>query len=291
MALSVQLATASASHVASEADTTTVETGEAVARSVVRSVQPGASSITPGRASADLASSVELTPADEGPTVASTAPSVTEQPGDFNSIIVAGVLPNFAAEDASFGALTAPGSTSVPAWSGPSANGGAGARPANDGPSDVKVGPDGTLLTTDGTTTRPDITVAARFRLTVGSDIPEMGTRSSGDGEITESNEVEEPTTPPRCADLLTEFLPFNRATLEDAIDRFLAPLEDLGTELVNWSPSTGLLPAATLAATAALAMEAVRPRIRSGQAVGEETDEDFARFPGYPKAWRLGES
>jgi hypothetical protein len=78
---------------------------------------------------------------------------------------------------------------------------------------------------------------------------------------------------------------------LEDAIDHFLAPLEDLGTELANWSPPTGLLPAATLVATAALATEAVRQRIRGGEAVGEEADEDFARFPGYPKAWRLGES
>jgi hypothetical protein len=37
--------------------------------------------------------------------------------------------------------------------------------------------------------------------------------------------------------------------------------------------------------------MEAVRQRIRSGQSVGEEADDDFARFPGYPKAWRFGES
>jgi hypothetical protein len=109
-------------------------------------------------------------------------------------------------------------------------------------------------------------------------------------GEMIEARELEGPTPPPRCAELLTEFLPSGRAMLEDAIDHFLAPLEDLGAELANGSPSAGMIPAATLAA-AALAMAAVRQRIRGGQAVGEEADEDFARFPGHPKAWRLGET
>jgi hypothetical protein len=290
VALSVQRATSSASHEASEADTATGDAGEAVARAVAMSSQPGASTVTPGRASAGLASSVEQTPADEGATGAGADPSVGEQPRDVSSMIGAGALPSVAAEDASFGASTAPGSAAVPAGSGPTANVGAGARTANDGPSGVRVGPDGTLLTTDGTATGPDIALAAGVRSTLGSDVPEMGTRSSADGEIIQPRDVEEPTPLPRSADMLSEFLPFHRAMLEDAIDHFLAPLEDLGTELVNWSPATGLLPAATLVATAALATEAVRQRIRGGQAVGEEAEEDFARFPGYPNAWSLGE-
>jgi hypothetical protein len=290
-ALSVQPATSSASQVASEADTESGDAREAVSRAVAMFAQPGASSVTPGRASVGLSSSVEQTPADEGATGVGADPSVAEQPGAVGSTISAVAPPGVAAQDAGFGASTSPGPGPVPAWSGPTAYVGAGARPANDGPSGVRAGPDGTLLTTDGTATGPAIAVAARVRMTAGSDIPEMGTRSSADGEIIGPRDVQEPTPPPRCADLLTEFLPFDRAVLEDAIDHFLAPLEDLGTELVNWSPSAGLLPAATLVATAALAMEAVRQRIRGGQAVGEEADEDFARFPGYPKAWRLGES
>ena len=66
---------------------------------------------------------------------------------------------------------------------------------------------------------------------------------------------------PPACADLLTEFLPFGRAALEDAIDGFLAPFEGLGSELVHWRSPVSLVPAATVVAAAALTWDVARRR------------------------------
>ena len=66
------------------------------------------------------------------------------------------------------------------------------------------------------------------------SDVPQGEPRS--DGAMARGPKdrrvQDEPAPFPRGSDLLTEFLPFDRATLEDAIDRFLAPLEELGSEL-----------------------------------------------------------
>jgi hypothetical protein len=102
---------------------------------------------------------------------------------------------------------------------------------------------------------------------------------------------AEEPAPAPRSSDLLTDFLPFDRASLEQAIDRFLDRFEVLGTELTDGSSPPGLLPAAAVVATAALATEVVRRRSRSGQAGTEEGADDPVRFPGYPHAWSYGEA
>jgi hypothetical protein len=110
-------------------------------------------------------------------------------------------------------------------------------------------------------------------------------------GVAAQPRPVEEPAPPPRCADLLTEFLPFGRAALEDAIDGFLAPLDRLGSELAQSQSPVNLISAATIVVTAALAWEAVRRRARSATPAREERDEHFARFPGYPTAWSLGDS
>jgi hypothetical protein len=301
-AASVRPATSAASHVASEADTAAGDAGEAGARGAAMPTQPGASSLAPGRTSAVSSSAVEQTPADEGPTPieqtpadegatgAGAGPSVAAQPGDVNLAVGAGVLPSVAAEDVAFFASTAAGPGSLAAWP-TTANVGAGAPPASDVQSGINAGPIGTLQTTEGTATGPVIAAAARVRLTVGWDVSEMAMRQGTNGEMIEAREIEGPIPPPRCAELLTEFLPAGRAMLEDAIDHFLAPLEDLGAELANGPPSARMIPAATLAAAAALAMAAVQQRMRGSQAVGDEADEDFARLPGHPEAWRLRES
>ncbi len=44
------------------------------------------------------------------------------------------------------------------------------------------------------------------------------------------------------ASDLLTDFKPYDRGTLEDAIDRFLAQFDDLGTELSRACGPTDLL-------------------------------------------------
>ena len=166
--------------------------------------------------------------------------------------------------------------------------------PATSRASDVRSAgyseTDGSLLATLDAESRP---VAPAPGLTAPSCILAVGpieTPSEGNAAIGESDPVEEPPPAPRSSDLLTEFLPFDRASLEDAIDRFLAPLEDLGGELANWSSPTSLLPAATVVATAALASEVLRRRYR------RDDGEDARRGPRpispvIPTAWSLGES
>jgi hypothetical protein len=151
---------------------------------------------------------------------------------------------------------------------------------------------------TDGSLLAPE--AAASLQVTAGLclasvppnlDVREMGTQPEADGETAGHKAVEEPAPAPQSSDLLTDFLPFNRVSLEDAIDRFLGQFEVLNGELTDWSSPTGLLPAAAVVATAALAAEVVRRRSRSAEAGAEDGEEDFARFAGFPHAWSLGES
>jgi hypothetical protein len=100
----------------------------------------------------------------------------------------------------------------------------------------------------------------------------------------------------PRNSDLLTDFLPFDRSSLEEAIDRFLDSFEGLGAELAEWPSLAGLVPAATAIVLASLASTAARrggPAGRgAGRRAGEEgEDPDLLRFPGHPGLWGLGES
>ena len=127
--------------------------------------------------------------------------------------------------------------------------------------------------------------------MTAGLDVTADRTRSGGGSENIEAGAGAAPRPSLQYADLLTEFLPFDRATLEHAIDTFLEPLEDLGSEWASGSPSTSLIPTATLVVTTALAAEVVRRRVLGGRRTVVEGDEDLGRFPGYASAWGLGES
>jgi hypothetical protein len=160
-----------------------------------------------------------------------------------------------------------------------------------------EIGPDRSLLANAELTAIPIATALGHSATprAVANMADEPGSAIDSDGGVAgvaaAPRPVEEPAPPPRCADLLTEFLPFGRAALEDAIDGFLAPLDRLGSELAQSQSPVRLISAATVIATAALAWEAVRRRARSGATAREERDEEFARFPGYPAGWSLGES
>jgi hypothetical protein len=127
--------------------------------------------------------------------------------------------------------------------------------------------------------------------MTAGLDVSVESTRSRGESEIIEAGEGDEPRPSFQYADLLTEFLPFDRATLEHAIDTFLEPLADLGSEWASGPPSTSLIATATLVVTTSLAAAIVRRRVLGGQRTVVEGDEDVGRLAGYASAWGLGES
>jgi hypothetical protein len=101
--------------------------------------------------------------------------------------------------------------------------------------------------------------------------------------------------TPPRYSDLLVEFLPFDRSSLENAIDRFLEGFETLGTELSDMSEPAGLVPAlvgtALTAVAAGFTLRQLLARHEDRRSSAEEAEDDLAGFAGFPKSWRLEEA
>lgn len=107
-------------------------------------------------------------------------------------------------------------------------------------------------------------------------------------------DDTDEPPSPrPMAADLITEFLPLDRAALDAAIDHFSAPLEELGTNLAGWAPRWDAVSGTTLVLATALAIEVARRRLRDGGEPdpSESPEDELARFPGHPSTWGLGES
>jgi hypothetical protein len=100
-------------------------------------------------------------------------------------------------------------------------------------------------------------------------------------------------TPSPRGSELLTDFLPFNRSSLAEAIDRFLVEFEGLGAELADWRSSTGVFPALAAVTIAAVASDVVCRRSHGGrrEAVEEEHNECFARSPSFPGGWSFAET
>jgi hypothetical protein len=276
---------------------TAISEGDAVSGES-RDISLGASSIQQAfvNAAARQPTSVDPTPWDEGAAGATAeAPSI-EQSGGGGALIVASAGPVGVA--ASTSAVTSAG-PSMGAAPAPGAAATVGASVMRGGDTSIvgEIGPDRSLLANIDATRLPTQTTPghpASFRaldppahdLTSAAAEGDGGAPAVGD----EPRPVGEPA-PSHCADLLTEFLPFSRASLEDAVDRFLAPFDGLGSELVHWQSSASLIPAATAIAAALLAREVVRRRARAGTEAREERQEEFARFPGYPVSWGFAES
>jgi hypothetical protein len=72
----------------------------------------------------------------------------------------------------------------------------------------------------------------------------ELPTRGSARGESTSAGDRTDGdgAQAPHRSDLLTDFLPYDRAALEQAIDRFLARCDDLGAELARANGPADLL-------------------------------------------------
>jgi hypothetical protein len=95
-----------------------------------------------------------------------------------------------------------------------------------------------------------------------------------------------------RAADLLASFSPFDRGSLEQAVDRFLGRIGDLDAELSQLGETPSLIPGLVAAAVAISVAETMRRRFR-GTWDEEAAPLDAAGFPcmpGHPHVWAMEE-
>jgi hypothetical protein len=134
------------------------------------------------------------------------------------------------------------------------------------------------LVMTDVSTTKAD---AHR-----GGDVP--GTLLD---PIADGNQEELPM--PHAAGLITNVIPFNRTSLEQAVDQFFDRLEDLGMgQLVDQGP-TRMIPLSLAVLTAVTAVELARRRLRPRTGEWKATrrqdplrSEELRGFPELPGSW-----
>src|SRR5271166_1226905 len=249
---------------------------------------------TPGDEATNLSSGTssssqaELTPADEGVGAASASGSVPDALISRALSAGAGVAPS-GADSTGAGAGSA-GLAAAPNI----AVGLAIARPAFDSPLEHAPQTEGLYLS-PARAAVSHATIAANPALTGevlgGWEAGALPETESLDME-TGAGDVEMPSL--RYSDLLTEFLPFDRSFVENAIDRFLDRFESLGGELTDLRETTNLVPAVAATALTALAVEVAlrrwRARDEANGAPAEDVEEELARFAGFPNLWSLGE-
>jgi hypothetical protein len=97
----------------------------------------------------------------------------------------------------------------------------------------------------------------------------------------------------PQAAGLIASAVPFDQATLENAVDRFFDQLEELGMgQLVEQGP-TRVIPLSLAVLGTATALEVARRRLRSSHGEGKATEtqnplgsEELLGFPELPGSW-----
>jgi hypothetical protein len=96
-------------------------------------------------------------------------------------------------------------------------------------------------------------------------------------------------TQTPREADLAAHFLPFDRATLEKAVDQFLEKFEGLANELAHLHAPANLLPIVGAVAMTAIASGLVvhQRRLRR-RTTDAPFGDDEAGVPDLPNSWSL---
>jgi len=106
-------------------------------------------------------------------------------------------------------------------------------------------------------------------------------------------SKVRDEVAPPQGAGPLTDVLPFERAPLEEAIDRFFDHIEDLAAAPLGWHDPTMTIPPALALPVAAMVLEMARRWLRraSGDAPeGRDSDgaPGFPAFPELPGPWSM---
>ena len=96
----------------------------------------------------------------------------------------------------------------------------------------------------------------------------------------------------PHLADMILNFLPFDRSTLDEAIDQFLDPFDGMVSSMPTLRGPLGLVTASLAVAVTVLAAEAAI-RIRRSKDEGFDADavEGLVAFPGLPRLRRWSRS
>ena len=103
---------------------------------------------------------------------------------------------------------------------------------------------------------------------------------------------IAEAATPlARASELFASFSPFDRASVEQALDQFLERLGDVDVELMRLGESTNLGPWVMTSAALLSVAEIVRRRVREQgrlrhASVDEEEDPSLLGLPGLPGRW-----
>ena len=97
----------------------------------------------------------------------------------------------------------------------------------------------------------------------------------------------------PHAAGLISEVIPFDRASLEAAVDQFFDQLEDLGVGQLTEPGSLRVLPLSLTVIGAVAGAEITRRRLRAKGGRGHDTrrrdplgSEDLLGFPELPGSW-----
>ncbi len=268
--------------------TAVVNRGSGIGSSSAAQQAPGDEATTNLSSGTSSSRQAELTPADEGVSAASASGSVPDALISRALSAGAGVAPS-GADSTGAGAGSA-GLAAAPNI----AVGLAIARPAFDSPLEHAPQTEGLYLS-PARAAVSHATIAANPALTgevlggwEAGALPETESLDMGTG----AGDVEMPSL--RYSDLLTEFLPFDRSFVENAIDRFLDRFESLGAELTDLRETTNLVPAVAATALTTLAVEVAlrrwRARDEANGAPAEDAEEELARFAGFPNLWSLGE-
>ena len=268
--------------------TAVVNRGSGIGSSSAAEQTPGDEATTNLSSGTSSSSQAELTPADEGVSAASAHGSVPDALISTALSAGAGVAPS-GADSTGAGAGSA-GLAAAPNI----AVGLAIARPAFDSLLEHAPQTEGLYLS-PARAAVSHATIAANPALTgevlggwEAGALPETESLNMETG----AGDVEMPSL--RCSDLLTEFLPFDRSFVENAIDRFLDRFESLGGELTDLRETTSLVPAVAATALTTLAVEVAlrrwRARDEANGAPAEDAEEELARFAGFPNLWSLGE-
>jgi hypothetical protein len=136
-----------------------------------------------------------------------------------------------------------------------------------------------------------------------GEGVPGSGGRGKGAGAearagtaVRESTLVELEVPAPQRSDLITDFRPFDRAAVEQAIDRFLQQFEDLGVGLSRFQGPTDVLVELLAVAVALTAWKVVpkmlgRSREEDAELVAVDVATSLDGISGLPGSWSPEES
>jgi hypothetical protein len=133
-------------------------------------------------------------------------------------------------------------------------------------------------------TTKAPTDLPAPAETPIGSgELTRVAELPSGSGSPSEGGSVETVELPePDLAGMIQSFLPFDRSSMEGAIDLFLEPFDGLASTMTELRGPMGLITASLATAATVVAVEvAIRLRRDREQELGADEVDDLTTFPG----------